>query len=165
MALGLVTMGPLVSTSTLGPGPLGDGTPSAWPWGPPPTPLPLTTWGNVCRAKGSGNNFVLEFELVFRFQTSNLPVSGHLRTWLSLTHKVPFMPQRWHKISFRLCPEILLTGAWNGPLWYIKGPQLYPFLVLWYFNIWPVEVLSLQSTEHLFMLLVRSLLLLQWWEG
>lgn len=39
------------------------------------------------------------------FKTSNLPVSSQLRIWLPLTHKVPFMPQRWHKISFHLCPE------------------------------------------------------------
>lgn len=42
------------------------------------------------------------------------------------------MPQRWHKISFHLCPEILLTGAWNGPLWYIKGPHC---ILSWTFDI------------------------------
>lgn len=138
--------------------------PSACPRGAPPTLLLLSTWANLSQARGARSNFVLESGFMFRFQTSNLPVSGHLRTWLPLTHKVPFMPQRWHKISFHLSlkypclvHEIRLYGTSKG--------YAYPFLDLWYFNIWPAQALSLQTTEHLFILLVVSLLLLRWWEG
>lgn len=84
---------------------------SASPWGRPPTLLTLTTQADLSRARGTGRNFVLESELVFRFQTRDLPVCSHLRSWLPFTHKVSFMPQRQHKISFHLCPEILLARA------------------------------------------------------
>lgn len=67
---------------------------SALPWGRPPTLLTLTIRTDLTQARGIGRNFVLESELVFRFQTRDLPVCSHLRSWLPFSHKVSFMPQR-----------------------------------------------------------------------
>lgn len=56
--------------------------------------LTLTIRPDLSRARGTRRNFVLESELVFRFQTRDLPVCSHLRSWLPFAHKVSFMPQR-----------------------------------------------------------------------